>query len=221
MNAPPGSAKRVWATILAAVTVCSLAAGRPAAAQTALGGHSTHDAGDSLALQPGDLIRLRVWREPDLSGDFPVNELGIAVLPQIGPIQVGSDPAEAVKTSITRRLEAFLNHPSVEVAFLRRVQVVGAVQKPGLYHVDPTMTVADALALAGGVISSGRPDRVEIIREGEKLPGNVSGRVLISHSAVRSGDQLYVPERSWVSRNPATILGALSAITALIYTVSR
>ncbi len=96
----------------------------------------------------------------------------------------------------------FLNHTSVDVAVLRRVQVVGAVQKPGLYHVDPTMTIADAIALAGGVSPDGRTDRVEIIREGQRLRAG-TGRMLISQSAVQSGDQLFVPERSWVSRNMA------------------
>lgn len=191
----------------------------PAVAQTALAGEA--DTPDTLPLRPGDLIRLRVWREPDLSGEFPVNEGGIAVLPQLGPVDVASAPAERVRASIAQKLGAFLNHSSVDVDFLRRVQVVGAVQKPGLYHVDPTMTIGDALALAGGVLPSGRPDKVEIIREGQTLPGTVSGRLLISHSPIRSGDQLYVPERNWASRNTATILAGLSAVTALLYVVTR
>jgi protein involved in polysaccharide export with SLBB domain len=182
---------------------------------------SLPEMGDSLPLHPGDMIRLRVWREPDLSGDFFVNESGVATLPMIGPVEVTTRPAESLSASIAREFGAFLTHSAIEVAFLRRVQVVGAVQKPGLYHVDPTMTIADALALAGGVAPNGRTDRVEILREGQKLPGSVSGRMLISQSPMRSGDQLYVPERSWISRNPATILAGLSAITALLYTVAR
>jgi protein involved in polysaccharide export with SLBB domain len=182
---------------------------------------SMGEARDTLPLRPGDLVRLRVWREPDLSGEFPVNEAGVAVLPKLGPFEVTSAPAEQVKARIVQKLGAFLNHPSVEVAFLRRVQVVGAVQKPGLYHVDPTMTIGDALAQAGGVLPSGRPDKVEIMREGLKLPGTVSGRMVISHSPIRSGDQLYVPERSWISRNPGTVLAGLSTVTALLYLFTR
>jgi polysaccharide biosynthesis/export protein len=191
----------------------------PAAAQSEPAGKG--ETSDTLPLRPGDLIRLRVWREPDLSGEFPVNEAGVAVLPQLGPLDVASAPAEVVKAMIVQKLEVFLNHSSVDVAFLRRVQVVGAVQKPGLYHVDPTMTIGDALALAGGVLPSGRSDKVEIVREGQRLPGSVSGRLLISHSPIRSGDQIFVPERSWVNRNTATILAGLSAVTALLYTVTR
>jgi hypothetical protein len=79
----------------------------------------------------------------------------------------------------------------------------------------------DAIALAGGVSGSGRTDKVEILRAGQKLPGSVSGRSYISQTPVRSGDQLYVPERSWISRNPGVILAFLSTITVLIYTVRR
>jgi protein involved in polysaccharide export with SLBB domain len=176
---------------------------------------------DTLPLRPGDLIRLRVWQEPDLSGEFPVNEAGVAVLPQLGRLDVASASAGEVKSRIAQQLGAFLNHSSVDVAILLRVQVAGAVQKPGLYHVDPTMTIGDALVLAGGVTPSGRSDKVDIIRLGQKLPGTLSGRVLISHSLVRSGDQIYVPERSWLSRNTATLVAGASVVTALLYTVTH
>jgi len=175
---------------------------------------------DSLPLRPGDLIRLRIWREPDMSGDFTVNEDGVAVLPEIGPLRVTTGPADEVKASIVRELSTYLNHPSIDVAILRRVQVAGAVQKPGLYHIDPTMTIGDAIALAGGISESGRTDKVEILRGGQKL-WSVSGRSYIGQTAVQSGDQLYVPERSWISRNPGVILAFLSTITVLIYTVRR
>jgi protein involved in polysaccharide export with SLBB domain len=176
---------------------------------------------DMMPARPGDLIRLKVWREPDLSGDFAVDERGDVVLPQLGSVDVGTMPAESLKTMVRRRLGTFLSHPAIDVTVLRRVQVVGAVQKPGLYHIDPTMTIGDALALAGGLTPSGRTNRVEIIREGQKLPDRLDGRVLISQSSLRSGDQLYVPERSWVSRNTATILAGLSAISALAYAFTR
>jgi protein involved in polysaccharide export with SLBB domain len=179
------------------------------------------EAAEMLPLQPGDLIRLRVWREPDLSGEFPVNDVGIAVLPQLGPLDVMSEPPESLRARLVRQLESFLNHSAVDVVFLRRVQIAGAVREPGLYHLDPTMTLGDALALAGGVLPEGRTDKVEIFREGERLQGTISGRILISHSAVRSGDQLYVPERSWISRNPGTILAGISALTTLLYVVAR
>lgn len=192
----------------------------PAPAQLAASVRS-QAADTSAALRPGDLIRLRIWREPDFSGDFPVDEGGVVMLPRLGALDVTSEPPDSLKARLVREYRTFLNHSSIDVVFLRRVQIVGAVQKPGLYHVDPSMTVADALALAGGVLPGGRPDRVEIMREGGKLPGTISGRMVISHSPVRSGDQLYVPERSWVSRNPGLIVAGISAVSTLLYVVVR
>jgi len=173
------------------------------------------------ALRPGDLIRLRIWREPDFSGDFQVDETGVVVLPRLGAFNVGSEPAESLKARVGREYRTFLTHSSVDVTFLRRVQITGAVQRPGLYHVDAVMTVSDALALAGGVLPSGREDKVEIIREGGRLPGTTSGRMLISHTPVRSGDQLYVPQRTWLSRNTGIVVAGISAVATLLYALGR
>lgn len=175
----------------------------------------------SAALRSGDLIRLRIWREPDFSGDFPVEETGVVVLPRLGALDVSSVSPDSLKVRLIREYQAFLSHSSVDVVFLRRVRILGAVQKPGLYHVDPMMTVGDALALAGGALPDGRPDEVEVIREGGRLPGTISGRMLISHSPVQSGDQLYVPQRSWASRNTGVILAGISAMSTLLYVVVR
>jgi polysaccharide export outer membrane protein len=204
----------VWIWLVAGITVA-----RPSAATQGPVAVVPAAADSSNALRPGDLIRLRVWREPDFTGDFPVDETGIVVLPRLGAVSVTAAQPESLKATLLRQYRAFLAHTSVEVEFLRRVQIRGAVQKPGLYHVDAVMNVSDALALAGGVLPNGREDRVEIIREGERLPGSISGRLLISRSPVRSGDQLYVPERSWLSRNTGVVLGGLSAVTTLLYVV--
>lgn len=192
------------------------AAAQAAVAVASAPGDSSDGSGP---LRPGDLIRLRVWREPDFTGDFPVDETGVVVLPRLGALNVAAQQPESLKATLVRAYQAFLTHTSVEVEFLRRVQIRGAVQKPGLYHVDAVMSVSDALALAGGVLPNGREDKVEIIREGERLPGTLSGRLLISRSPVRSGDQLYVPERTWFSRNTGVVLGGISAVTTFLYVV--
>lgn len=209
------SALSIWLLVGLAVAPPRVTA-QTAVAVGSARGDSSHV---SDALRPGDLIRLRVWREPDFTGDFPVDESGVVVLPRLGAINVTAEHPESLKASLTREYQAFLTHTSVDVEFLRRVQIRGAVQKPGLYHVEPVMRVSDALALAGGVLPNGREDRVEIIRAGERLPATLSGQLMISRSPVRSGDQLYVPERSWFSRNTGVVLGGISAVTTFLYVV--
>jgi protein involved in polysaccharide export with SLBB domain len=190
--------------------------------QAQAGAQSVANISDSaLALRPGDTVRLRIWREPDLSGDFPVNESGIVVLPKLGPRRVIAENPDSFKAWVVHSYAELLRNPSIEVLLVRRVQVLGAVRNPGLYPIEPTMTVADAIALAGGTTPQGRSDKVELRRQGERVPGKLSGRLLIGESPIRSGDQIYVPERSWISRNPGIVIGVLGLVTTVIIRVAR
>jgi polysaccharide biosynthesis/export protein len=169
-------------------------------------------------LRPGDVVRLKIWMETDLSGEFPVNEQGFVVLPRIGPVLVTSEPAGAVRRRITAAFGEFLNHESIDVTLLRRVQVLGAVRNPGLYHIDPSMNISDVLALAGGATANGRIDRIELIRDGVHVADDLSPVAGDGISTIRSGDQLLVPEKSWALRNPGVVMGAVSA--ALSFTLA-
>ena len=137
----------------------------PAAAQFT---GATVVAGDAagVPLHPGDAVRLRIWQEPELSGEFTVDEGGDVVLPKIGRVNVNGVPPEVLEQQLIESYQKFLIHSSIEVRLLRRVQVLGAVREPGLYPVDATMTISDALALAGGTTSEGNPRRVELVRDG-------------------------------------------------------
>ena len=173
------------------------------------------------ALRPGDVIRLRIWREPDLSGEFAVDETGVAVLPKVGPMQVAAESATSLRTKIVSAYTAFLNHTSIDVTLLRRVQVLGAVRDPGVYPIDPTMTISDVLAVAGGATPEGDPNRLELIRAGSRIPGRIPRQSLVGESRVRSGDQIFVPERSWVRRNSGFLVGTgLTTAVSVILTLA-
>ena len=171
------------------------------------------------APQPGDVVRLRVWREPELSGEFPVNEDGVVVLPRLGPVDVTRVSADALEQRLIREYSRYLNHAAIEMTLLRRVQILGAVRAPGIYPLDPTMTIADAIAVAGGPAPHGHPNKVELIRGGEKLDIQLVREARIADSPIRSGDQLYVPERSWFYRNSGIVSAALTASVSLIIAV--
>lgn len=172
-------------------------------------------------LRPGDVVRLRIWREPDLSGEFTVGPGGEVVLPKVGPLAVGGVSGDAARQRITGAYTAFLQHSSIEVVLLRRVQVTGAVRNPGLYNVDPTMTVSDALAMAGGATPQGDPKRVQLVRGGEKQSVRLTGSTPIAGSPVRSGDQLVVPERGWISRNTGIVAAAITGGVSLVIALLR
>lgn len=167
-------------------------------------------------LRPGDIIKLTVWREPEWSGDFPVDESGTAVLPKIGPLVVTSMSAETLRRLIVDSLGRFLRNPSIEVTPLRRIQVLGAVRNPGLYPVAPTVTVGDVVALAGGATSDGKPDKAVLRRNGQDLQVKLGQATTLGDTPIRTGDQIFVPEKSWVSRNTGIVAAGLSATTTLI-----
>lgn len=199
------------AALLALPLLAALPSGSAGQAAPANGDH----AASVNAPRPGDLIRLSVWREPELSGEFPIDASGEVVLPRLGPMHVTDDSPEALKERIVSAYERFLTHSSIDVDVLRRIQVLGAVRNPGLYPVDATMRVSDALALAGGATPEGRPDRVHLVRNGERIEGRLTLEAPLAATPMRSGDQLIVPERSWLSRNTGIVAAAMTASASL------
>lgn len=172
---------------------------------------------DSVAglLRPGDLVRLRIWREPDLSGEFQVDESGVVTFPKIGQISVMRESPESLKEKLLASYAVYLRNPSVEVTILRRINVLGAVQKPGLYPVDPTMTIADAVAAAGGATPMGDQHKVELVRDGVTISRRINNMTKIAETPLRSGDQIFVPERSFVVRNSGLVATAVSVSASL------
>ena len=169
-------------------------------------------------LRPGDTIRLRILREPDMSGDFPINEDGVAVLPRLGRTTVTGETPRQLEARLVREYSRYLQQPAVEVTLLRRVQVLGAVRTPALHLVDATMSVSDVLALAGGTTTQGDPDRIELVRDGQRLQVRLSAATRVVDSPLQSGDQIYVPERSWFSRNSGIIAAGLTSLLIGFFT---
>ena len=199
---------------IALLLAALLAAAAPLAAQAV-----PHATAGADSVRPGDLVRLRIWQEPDLSGEFPVNETGVVTLPKLGPVQAAGSTQPELRARLVAGYSEFLTHNSVEVTVLRRIQVLGAVRTPGLYPVDGTLTIADVLALAGGPAADARPDRVELVRGGRRVDVRLGGAQRIADTPIRSGDQLFVPQRGWADRNTGTVATALTAAAGLVVAV--
>lgn len=189
------------------------------ALSTVIGAATAH-AQQSPNPRPGDIIRVRVWREPDMSGEFQVNEAGAVTLPQIGTLQVNGISPDSLRAFIIAKYAPALRNPSIEVTVLKRVRVVGAVKNPGLYPVDDTYSVGDVLAAAGGITTDGDRRKVRLVRSGEQET-TLSLDTRIAESPVRSGDQIEVLERSWLSRNATLATTIVSSIALIVITVSR
>jgi protein involved in polysaccharide export with SLBB domain len=172
-------------------------------------------AGRVFSLYPGDVVELKVWREPDLSGQFLVDERGTVVLPRLGRVTVTEESLDELRERLLSEYARFLRNPSVDVVFLRRITVLGAVRNPGLYRIDPTLTVADVLALAGGPTPEGQTSRIYVVRDGRRLEAEITETSSLGGTGIRPGDQLFVPERRWIARNPAVAVSLLSGVISL------
>jgi len=169
----------------------------------------------SAPLVPGDAIRVTVVQEPDLTGDFPVDQNGVVVFPLLGERVVTGMSADSLERTLVKAYREYLESPAINVTVLRRVSILGEVRQPGLYPVDLTMSLNEALAIAGGVSPNGNMKDIRLIRGDEVLYRDMSTGVALTATPLESGDQIVVGQRSWLSRNMALVTTVLTIATSL------
>ena len=154
-------------------------------------------AGDTPAyrLGSGDKVRVTVFNERDLSGDFEVNDQGSLSLPLIGPVPVQGQTISQAETLITQRYgKDYLVNPQVTVEVLnyRPFFIIGEVKNPGSYPFVSGMTVINAVALAGGYTPRANHDGIVIKRANAPKAGEQRVK---EDAGVLPGDVIRVPER--------------------------
>jgi polysaccharide export outer membrane protein len=179
------------------------------------------DSSTAVTLRPGDLLRIQVWREPDLQGDFQVDLDGVVILPLIGEKRVTGIPVRRLREVLIEDYRVHLRNPSINITPLRRIHVLGAVRQPGMYPVDPTVTLADAVALAGGTIEGGDLRRLRIVRRGEVIRERVAAGETLREVDLHSGDQIYIERRPWLQRNGTTLVSMAISATNLVLNIIR
>lgn len=149
-------------------------------------------------IAPGDLVRIIVYNEPSMSGDFLVLPEGTIQLPLIGVVAAKGLTASQLSADILGKLrKGILTEPriSVNLAQMRSVFISGAVAKPGAYPFVPDMTVDMAVAVAGGYTDRGAHSRVVIRRSGE---AERQFTLAPNHPIkLAPGDVVKVPERAF------------------------
>ena len=161
----------VSGTAMAAPTVASLTVTQPtmAAATSAAITNTNTSATDTTpadlrleALGMGDMVRVSVFRNPELTTEARVSERGTILFPMIGEVNVaGLTPSQAgARIADKLRSGKYVVNPEVTVSMMqvnsRQVSVLGNVVKPGRYPLDSTTAqLTDVIALAGGVGPTG------------------------------------------------------------------
>lgn len=178
----------------------------------------------SLAVRPGDVVRIVVWGHPELSGEFPIDENYNLLFPLIGPIDVRPLSVVQLRERLNTELSQLFQRPFIAVTPLFRVAVLGEVLKPGLYSADPTLTVFDMLALAGGPTRDANQNKLQLLRGGANIRVSLEpaaiARSTLRELGVRSGDQLVVP-RAGFTRDDWGLLIQIASLLLLTYTVIR
>lgn len=170
--------------------------------------------------QPGDMVRIAVWREPELSGDVFVQNDGTAIFPALGRMKVGGLTADSLNGLLIARFRDRVLNTPVDATLIRPLPVIGSVRSPGVYPVDPTATAIQVIARAGGTLGSERSPSVQLLRnDGTRL--DLSVEQSLGSFNLRNGDALFVEDRSWWLRNQRqiTVGAAVSTIVASVVSV--
>ena len=144
-------------------------------------------------LQPGDLLRVTVWRKPEYTGEFLVTPEGTLEHPLFQNVHVAGVPLSVAKARLTEVLGGLEKNPLIVLVPLLRVSVAGEVHQPNLYSVPAGTTFAQVIALAGGPTEQGQVSKVRVLR-GKRLfqmdlTDPESGAV---KTQVVSGDQIVI-----------------------------
>jgi polysaccharide export outer membrane protein len=159
----------------------------------------------AYSVAPGDVLRIAVWKEPELSGDVFVRLDGMITVALVGDVKAAGKTTDQIATEVRTRLRPFLEMPQVTVtvsqAVSARFYVIGEVTTSGAFPLTGRITVLQALALAGGFREFAKRERIVVIREkgGERraIPFNFrdleAGINLEQNIVVEAGDTLIVP----------------------------
>ncbi len=198
-------------TIIGIFLLATLCAPYSAPAQTA------SVAAPVAMIRPRDVVRVTVWRKPELSGEFDIAADGSIRHPLYQAVQVAGVPLTTAESRLHSFLEQYETSPNFVLEPLFRVTVGGEVRQPSVYTLSPEVTVAQAVARAGGFTDRSMVRRVRLFRGNQELvvdltrPDEGLGQL-----PIRSGDQIMVDRSRSVFRDyvapVASIAGAVAAI---------
>ncbi|MES2987778.1 MAG: polysaccharide biosynthesis/export family protein [Pseudomonadota bacterium] len=169
-----------------------LTAAQPALAQESA---AAGVADGAYRLGSGDKVRLTVYNEDTLSGEYEVDGSGNLSIQLIGTISAAGKTLPEVKGVVEARLkDGYMVNPSIalEVLNYRPFYVLGEVKEPGKYPFVSGMTVLNAIVLAGGYTYRGKKDKAYVIRASDPEKKEI---MLGPNSVIMPGDIVRIPER--------------------------
>lgn len=168
--------------------------------------------GSDYVLGAGDLIKVSVFQQPDLSLDARISESGMVSYPLIGNVKLGGLTTMQAEKQIASRLASgrYLQNPQVSVNVLeyrsQQVSVLGAVNKPGRYPLELSGTrLSEVLAEAGGIVSGVGSETVTLLthRNGQAVTLHIDLTDIFVDGDVNKDEILQAGDAIYVNRAPA------------------
>jgi polysaccharide biosynthesis/export protein len=179
--------------------IATVAAAQPAAAPETAAGVVRYE------VQPSDVLQVSVWKEPDLTQQVVVRPDGAFSFPLVGEVNAVGKTVEELRRELVQALTRIIPDVVVTVSVLEirgnKIYVIGQVNQPGEFIVNPRVDVMQALSLAGGTTAFASPSEIFVLRrdgsQQRRLPFNfdavLRGRDLEQNVLLRSGDVVVVP----------------------------
>jgi len=153
------------------------------------------------AVGPGDVLKISIWNQPELSVEVTVSRNNTIVLPILGEVDVKGMGPEEIKALLIKEYSKYLKKPSIDVTIKtygsRFVYVLGEVKAPGAVPITREATLLEVLALAGGPTESAYLGCAYLIRKGKAHPINLYGILkkgeIERNVYVEDGDIIYIP----------------------------
>jgi polysaccharide biosynthesis/export protein len=163
-----------------------------------------HDA--TYIIGADDVLSINVWKEQEVSKTVPVRSDGKISLPLAGEVQASGETPLQLEKILAGKLQSFISEPEVTVIVTQinsqKFNILGQVAKAGTFPLTSSLTVLDAIALAGGFRDFAKQKSIYILRKdpngGElRLPFNykdvIKGKNMEQNIRVQPGDTIVVP----------------------------
>lgn len=162
-----------------------------------------------VPLGPGDVVKISVFGNDDLSLETRISEAGSISFPLIGEVKVGGLSSGQAENKIAGMLEqgGFIRNPQVNILVSdmqsQQVSVLGQVNKPGRYPVDGKRNLTDMLALAGG-LNEEAGDNIVLMRtrDGKTTKETIDLDKMMSSPDPASNPQMMAGDSLYVERAP-------------------
>lgn len=184
----------LWAAAWGLMLIAGAAHGQPSGSEE-----------EGYAVKSGDVLFVSVWQEEALAHEVLVRPDGGFSFPLVGDIDASGKTVEQLRTELTDRLSSFISNPSVTVLVREingnKIYVIGQVNTPGEFVVNPRVDVVQALSLAGGTTTFASLDDIFVLRRAggtqRTLPFDYTdiaqGDNLEQNILLQSGDVVVVP----------------------------